>query len=495
MRHGAITGLAIFGLVLAACGGGGSPGNPASSTAGGNDATTPIDAVGRIDAFGSVFVNGIEFETDSTSFRVDDDDAFDDSALSVGMIVRVKGSHDGRGRGHADEIHYDDEIKGQISNLAVDADDESIKSFTILGTMVVANAATTLFKAEDRTGYTFDDLADGHFVEVSGDFDGDTLIATFIELEDDEDVEVKGTVSSLGGSTFVLTLRDGNTLDVTLGAGVILPPEGLMEGQFVEVEATIPDPAGAPDSLLAIRIEIEDRHDFDDDDDHEASLEGILNLDGDTWTVRMTELQFDSATEFRPSSLETAINDGTADGLRVKVRGDVTDGVLRVERIETEGDDRNGEGGLEVKGLVDSVVTDAAQSTSDVTVSFAPATGTIAVRVDSETLLKNDDGMIGFDISDLVPGSSFVEVHGHIDASGLFVANVLESEDSPDEYEIEGPLDQDGFVEGATISVLGVTFTLDGGTVFDDGLPQNGDVVDVEDFDRDGIADEVDIED
>ncbi len=484
---------------LAACGGGGGGGS--TPTAGTPNGSTPTDvvAVGRIDAFGSVFVNGVEFETDRTAFRVDDRAASDDSALSVGMIVHVRGRDDGNGHGRADDIRYDDEVDGPVSGLVVDPADATRKRFEVLGMAIVASSATTVFRGDNGTSFTFADLSNGDHVEVSGDFDGDTLVATFIKLEDDADFEVKGTVSNLNGNTFVLTLRGGATLNATLAAGVTLPAAGFANGAFVEVKGTIPD-AAKPQDLLVTRVEREDRHDLDGDGDddndrnrNKVDIEGVLSVAADTWSVRDTELKFLARTEYRPASLAAAIADDSAAGMRVRVRGPVVDGVLQVERIRADGR-ANGEDDLELKGFVEKVTSNATAGTTTIEMSFAPAVGTVNVLVNAETLLKNDDGMTGLDLARLTPDVSFIEVHGFLDG-GVFTARVLEVEDGVDEYEIEGPLDANGFVANVSISALGVRFMLDAGTAFEDGTPSAGDTVDVEDFDRDGFADSVDVED
>jgi cytoskeletal protein CcmA (bactofilin family) len=500
MRCANKVGLGVFwvagSLALAGCGGGSGGGGAAATPPAATE--QPVVAVGRIDAFGSVFVNGIEYETDRASYRIDDHDAFDDSALSVGMIVRVRGTSDDSRHGTALEIRYDDEVEGLVTDLAVDVNDDSVKRFKIFGIDVVANAAT-VFRGRPGVAFAFADLANGDHVEVSGDFDGSTLIASFIKLEDgsDDDFEAKGTVSSLNGSTFVLTLRGGTVLNATLAAGVVVPA-GLADGSFVEVEGTVPD-ASAPNEFLVRRIEIEDHRDLDGDGDRdddrnsrELDIEGVLSVDGTTWTVRDTELNFLARTEYRPTSLAGEIAAGTAAGKRVRVRGPVVEGVLQVERIRVDGA-ADGVGNLEVKGYVESVTSNG-DGTTTVEVSFAPATGTVDVLVNAETLLMNDDGVVGLDLMALRPDVSFVEVHGRLE-EGMFVAGVLKVEDRAKEYEIEGPLDAGGFVANVSISVLGVTFMLDAGTVFEDGTPSAGRIVDVEDFDRDGFADNVDIED
>ena len=60
------------------------------------------------------------------------------------------------------------------------------------------------------------------------------------------------------------------------------------------------------------------------------------------------------------------------------------------------------------------------------------------------------------------------------------------------DYEIKGPLDA---IDGVSITVLDVIFSVDESTFFEDGLPEVGDYVEVEDEDADGYADSVEIED
>jgi hypothetical protein len=496
MRVGKLFALTLAGaFCVAGCGGGGGGSNTLvnGGSAGGQTGVT----VGPITAFGSVFVNGVEFDTSRASFDVRGSSAADDSSLSVGMVVRIKGSHDDRGHGSATEIRYDSEIEGPVADVTVDSADSSIKHFSIFGQDILANA-TTVFRGEHGTSYTFADLADGDHVEVSGDFDGAILVASFIERKDatDQTFEVKGTVSSLNGSTFVLTLEGGSTLNVTLADGAVLPA-GLVDGSFVELEGTMPD-ATMPQDFLAQRVKLEDRDDFDGEgrgehEDH-AELCGILAFDGTTWSIRGTPLAFSSDTQYEPTSLEAAIADGSAAGLRVEVHGPVVDGVLQVQSIRADGRG-DGAGYLKLEGYVSSVTPDPTSGTTTIAMSFTPAQGTIDVIVDSHTLLMNDEHSSGVDLGALVPDVSFIEVTGHLDSSGAFIAGALHVEDHPGAYEVSGPVDTDGFVAGVSISVLGVTFSVDGGTSIDGDTPADGTFVEVEDFDRDGFADSIGHED
>ena len=60
-------------------------------------------------------------------------------------------------------------------------------------------------------------------------------------------------------------------------------------------------------------------------------------------------------------------------------------------------------------------------------------------------------------------------------------------------YDLEGPMDS--IVADSTITVLGITFGIDGDTSMPVTMPVTGDIVKVVDSDGDGIADSVEIED
>ena len=59
-------------------------------------------------------------------------------------------------------------------------------------------------------------------------------------------------------------------------------------------------------------------------------------------------------------------------------------------------------------------------------------------------------------------------------------------------YEIKGPLDE---ITDVSLTVLGVVFNTDTETFFENGVPVDGDYVEVADEDADGYADSVEIED
>jgi len=475
----------LLSLTLAACGGSGGSADtmpvPPSATA--------KSVVGTITGFGSIYVNGVEYDTNGASYEVDDASASDDSALAVGMVVKVQGSVNADGRtGSASSVSYDDEIEGIVEALATDADDPSIKTFTVMGTVIRVDQNSTNFDGEDDADFSFDTIMDGDNVEVSGEYDGDILVASYVEKQDaaDDDFEAKGTVTEYNDADqFVLVLKNGSTLDVMLAAGAEIPSVGIANDQYVEVEGTIPDPVGFPDSLLATKVELEDDDHFGDEDDDEVEIKGMLNFNADTetWSVRDVTVAFGDGTEYKPESLQEDIADGTVAGLTVEVEGYYLDEVLQVEEIELEEDE------LEFKGDA-TVLNSTGLRDGTIQLSFGMAMGTVDVIVNSETMFRDDEAMEHFDL-DSITDSAKVEIEARWADNGSIIASSLHLEDDMG-YEIKGPLDA---IDDVSVTVLNVTFSVNENTFFEDGMPVEGDYVEVEDEDADGYADSVEIED
>ena len=477
----ASSGIALLLTALAGCGGSG--GSDAPATPGGPTATDRT-TVGQITGFGSIYVNGIEFDTVGASYEVDDAMASDDDALAVGMVVKVEGSVSADGlTGTAYSVSYDDDIEGVVESLS-GTDDPDVKTFVVMNVTVVADANRTNFDSDDSS-FSFDTIADGDVVEVSGDYGpDDRLYATYIEKQDadDNEYEAKGIVSLYdGGSNFVLKLRNGSTLNVTVAPGAEIPSVGIADDQYVEVEGTIDDLAAATKTLTAFKVELED-DDRLDEDDNEVEVKGMLNydMDSETWFVKDIPLAFGSGTEYSPLSLETMLADQTAAGLYVEVEGDYVDDVLQVDEIELEDDELGFKADVAGKPNGDTL-----------TLSFGDAVGTVDVIVNNETLFLDDDAVLSIDFGSINMGDK-VEIDARWGSDGAIYASNIHLEDDSD-YEIEGPVEA---IDAGTLQVLDVVYNIvSGTTVFEDGMPVVGDFVEVEDDNGNGTADTVEIED
>jgi hypothetical protein len=480
----ASSGIALLLTALAGCGGSGGSDAPATpNTPSATDQTT----VGQISGFGSIYVNGIEFDTAGAAYEVDDTVASNDDALAVGMVVKVEGSVNADGiTGTALKVSYDDEIEGVVENLT-DTDDPNIKTFEILDVTVVADADKTNFDSDDSS-FSFDTIANDDVVEVSGDYGPDgRLYASYIEEQDanDNEYEAKGTVSEWNGNdAFVLNMLGGAVLNVKLDPNIEeIPSTGIEDGQFVEVEGTVDDPMANPKMLIAFKVEIED-DDGLDDDDNEVEVNGMLvyNMDAAAWFVKKIELAFGEGTEYKPESLEGMLADRSAEGMIVEVEGERAGEVLLVEEIELEEDE------LEFEGDVETKTDDGIRS---LTLTFGDATGSVQVIVNGDTMFRDDDAVESFNFES-INETDKVDIEARWGDDGAIYATSLHLEDSSG-YEITGPVSA---VDSMSLTVLDVRYNLDSNiTVFENGMPVVGDVVEVEDDNGDGTADTVEIED
>jgi hypothetical protein len=279
---------------------------------------------GVIVAFGSVVVNGVEFQTDDNTVRKRLDDGpdnipgLDNEVFKVGMVVRV---HHAADDNHAVQIDYQDDLEGPVASLDIGAG-----TFTVLGQPVAFDDATNLFV---EGGAAFDD---GATVEVSGLYDAAGLLhATFIQVEAKAKTifEIKGFVGNLNSQAQTFGLGpalDAATVTVSYaGAELKDLPAGLANGLYVEVKT-----ATSAGTLLATSVERKSSVADDVPAAGKASIEGFMaNLSGSdpnfTFLLNGVTVTTNAATAGRAN---VALN------ARVEVEGTVSNGILSAETIE-----------------------------------------------------------------------------------------------------------------------------------------------------------------
>ena len=242
----------LYCLLLAACSGGGGP-----TLAGGGIDGTGIMSAGVVSAFGSIVVNGTEFDTRNATIIINGEEVGmgDDAVLEnldIGMVVTVEGriSKDGT-RVTADRVVYNDNVTGPVESVSAINPNE--KEFMVLGQIVVVNYITK-FKPDT---FGFDSIAANDVVEVSGYLDDTGAIrATFIKKLGDAstilDYEVTGFVENLDANlkTFMV---NGLGVNYSLISNN-LPPGMPADDLFVEVGGRL----SAGGELLAEKIELGD---------------------------------------------------------------------------------------------------------------------------------------------------------------------------------------------------------------------------------------------
>ncbi len=322
-----LAGLLAIITLSTGCGGGG--GGSTLAGIGGTGKTVS----GTITGFGSIFVNGVEYDIDNAAISINDDSspALSQADLRIGMVVTLTASDDGT-VGTATRVIYDNEIKGPVSNLSTLSGGLK-KTFTIFGTNAVVDVAGTSFDDSNAPGFSFATLADGDVVELSGLFDSaGTLVATYIEKTDDlnpgnSEVEIKGvpaTGTDAGvGQSFML---DGVTVNILPGTDLSELPGGRVNDTFaVEIKGTLL--GSNPARIDATRIKQAEKN--IDSGDGEASIEGFISdfTDNSSFRVSGTRVNASGAT-FEPAGLVLG------DDLRVEVEGMLVSGILNAEKVE-----------------------------------------------------------------------------------------------------------------------------------------------------------------
>lgn len=476
--------LALATATLVACGGGSGGSNNSSGQA-------SISSVGTITGFGSIFVNGIEYETGNASYRVDDEDKYDDASLAVGMKVRIKGSINADGvSGTATSVLYDDDVEGPIDTGSLTLVDTETKTFTIFGLLVKVDVTQTVFD----NGVSFDTLAEGQKLEVSGYFDGNQVIATRIEKQNDLDseFEVKGNVASYDASTITLTLQNGASagpFTIDSGAMLNIPADPL--GLFVEIK--LADQAG---NLVAIKIETDD-DDLLDDNEDDVSIRGFLVDNGNGgFLVNGVPFIVSEDTDHNPDSLK----DSLMAGMEVKVEGYMQGGVLIADEVEKE------DGEIKIEARVLDVSFSTAKK-GIITLDLGNSQR-LDVHSDNSTLFddsgsSDSNGDESFNLNELAIGMDFVEIEAYVNDASELVATSIEREDTGD-TRLEAPLDS--FDPNVSVTMLGIRWSIAGGTLYEvnDLVTNNpvtffsalntSSVVKVKDTDADGIAEELDLE-
>ncbi|MBI5406582.1 MAG: hypothetical protein HZA18_02675 [Nitrospirae bacterium] len=337
MKKGMIYNILLIGITmfaLVACGTG-DPGGLAGGGIGGTGIS-----VGKITAFGSVFVNGVEFETSGATITTDGETAIQDD-LEIGMIVAVEGTFNVDGlHGTARSIKFKDNLEGPVTGI-----DTTAQTLIVLGQTVIVDATTDIYNS-DGTKITFPDMVTGDTVEVSGFVDSTGVIhATYIKVKgssDEGEIELKGTISDLDVTPGTFKI---GTLVVDYSGAQIEINGGLQDGLFVEVKSA----AGVDNSgmLIASKIEAEDEifSIAGGAEGEKAELEGVVtsvaNLALENkFEVNGQLVQITSTTHFEENTSPTDI----VPGARLKVKGTIdANGVLIAKEISIESRDGSGE--------------------------------------------------------------------------------------------------------------------------------------------------------
>jgi hypothetical protein len=293
-------------------------GGAAGSSAGiqGTGRYKAVLAYGPITAFGSIFVEGVEYSLDNASISINGQPATA-AQLEVGQIVTVNGMQAANtNTGTAAQVSFDAEVIGPVSQV-----DVAGQRLTVLGQSVQVDGATVL-GAGIQPG-TFAGLQPGSMVEISA-FEDTTgaLHASRIDLVAGSAlVQVKGTVEALDVTAQTFKLNE-LTVDYS-GAQV---GGKLVNGGTATVRAN-DSPAGAV--LYASRVQVSSG--LGGTAHERGQLEGLITSMSsvESFTVAGQSVQTTAGTHFILHGQTLAPN------LAVRIQGTFTDaGVLLADKVQ-----------------------------------------------------------------------------------------------------------------------------------------------------------------
>jgi hypothetical protein len=150
---------------------------------------TGVVSAGVITGFGSVYLNGVRYDTSAAQVSVNGEAAVE-ADLKVGQYVQLQGHAHGTTH-YADVIRYHNVLEGPITAIDLDAD-----SFVALGQNVLVTSLTSL--GDEIMPSSIEGLAVGDVVEVSGLVSStDVIEATRVDIKPDGGpYDVTGYVSN-----------------------------------------------------------------------------------------------------------------------------------------------------------------------------------------------------------------------------------------------------------------------------------------------------------
>ncbi|MBI3777055.1 MAG: hypothetical protein HY273_16170 [Gammaproteobacteria bacterium] len=419
-------------LALTACSDGGTSGTGAKDTH-----TTQ----GRITGFGSVFVNGVEYESKASTITLDGVVQSEDK-LAVGMVVKVNGSVNADGKtGVATTIDYADELEGIV--LAIDT---VAKTVNVMG-QTVHVTAETLFAGP--AGFSLPTMQINNVIEVSGFSSGHGEIhATRIELKKDvftnEEVELKGVVADLNSD--VKTFKVG-ALVIDYSLASVDAPNGLSNDLYVEIKSTY---APVNNVLSANKIEIKD-----------GGRKGVVGNDGDTLELEGIVTKVNSPAMFELNGQIILLTNQTQ-----YENGDINKLVVGATlEVDAQSDSNGNATANKIKFREASAASLSAYVLAiDKTASTVSVLG-LTVQVNNFTVLKDErdnDPVWDFGINKLAL-EDYVEMKIYKDGSGGWIATQMIRNDA----ESPGIVSLKGAVENipalGQLTVAGVTVLIPSG--------------------------------
>ncbi len=390
-------------------GGGGGIGAIASAITGGGIGGTGVSQ-GALTGFGSILLNGIEFDTSGATITINDAAAIE-SDLQVGQVVRAEVDF---GALTASRVDYAETVRGPIQAI-----DLVNRTMTVLNQQVIVNDTTSFFN-----NLLFEDLVVTNEIEISGiRTSTGAIVASYIRLRNGTaQYRVIGEVANLGATTFEIVGPAPRLIVDFSAANQASLTGSIVNGRLIEaIGLTGNFNAGANTFTVS---DVEDGLELNAVVGDDVEVEGIISV-------------FTSATNFEvngqvvnASAATLEFEDGTAAmasdlGLNVKVEveGSIQSGnVLQADRVIIKLDNF-----IRISALVDAVDVNAQ------TLTLLGET----INIVATTRLEDDSAanVQQFDLGDIAIGD-YIEMRGSFIGTDI-VASRVERDDIPVPLEVE----------------------------------------------------------
>lgn len=423
----------LSALSLAGCG--------TSTSTGGQGGSGANLKSGVITGFGSVFVNGVEYNSDSATITTNGV-AADESKLALGMVVNLQGSVNADGKtGTATSISFSDELEGVVTATTIGATGTGM--LTVMGQTVTVDAST-VFESKVSAINSPTLIVAGNIVEVSGYSSGDGKIyATLVEVKKatmapGDEIEVKGLIKMLDATakTFSIGLQsvDYNTASLS---GMTLAND-----LYVEVKST--QGFNSSNVLLASKVELEGdgKQGVDANEHEDVELAGVV-----TSVATSTEFTLNDQVVLLTS--DTTFEHGTALSIAIGAKLEVEGTIDANHKLVAKQVKFDQESTIEMMASIEAL---------DVTANTVTVLGQM-IHINNSTHMKDDTSAAVryFSLKDVAVHDA-VEIDAYLDASGMLVATKFERKASVGSVvDLTGPIT---LVNSSSVVIAGVTVNL-----------------------------------
>jgi hypothetical protein len=281
-------------IIALACGSGTSISGVDISGTGSGSVASETTVSGTITQFGSIYVGGVQFNTDNAKVLIDEE-LSTNTGLRLGMWVSVTTNNDTTSiTAVANRVTYASHLAGELSLL-----DTSANTFTVKGTSITINADTHYGSIG-----SFSALSNNMDVIVSGEYKNSaSLVASYIDVNtrkldlrrnrdffysdvnNGDTVMLSGKFKRLLDSTtlvvneFTITTDSRTTLEKALA--------DLKEDDYIVIHGT----KTSENTINASRIDVPHDHDSNNESNTSGQIESLstegktIKVSGVTYTI------------------------------------------------------------------------------------------------------------------------------------------------------------------------------------------------------------------